>query len=196
MRRSTESDAAGEKCSSSNVSSRDVGAIHVQRRKNHPAQTPRSVRLSSKVVKGLAAWQFSLDPLNHENSADIKQKQHLNNERYVCYETGIRKTDRARTTPFLFAQLSAEKKYLSVPAKTSASARNRNGPARPSAAGRSRPPGSSRGGRARAERGDMNRCRRQRCGQNASFERIRQSTRCQQKEQLMLWPLLSTVNRE
>jgi hypothetical protein len=58
------------------------------------------------------------------------------------------------------------------------------------------------GGRARrtrAGRGDMNRdrCRRKRCasGQNAVFRRIRQSTRCQQKEQLMLW-LLSAVNRE
>jgi hypothetical protein len=46
--------------------------------------------------------------------------------------------------------------------------------------------------RTRAERCDMNRCRWQRCGQNALFRRIWQSTCCQQKEQLMLW-LLSAV---
>ncbi len=68
---------------------------------------------------------------------------------------------------------------------------NRNGPARPSAVGRTweLPGGWAR--RTRAERGDMNRCRRKRCGQKASFRRIGQSTRCQQ--QLMLW-LLSAVN--
>jgi hypothetical protein len=49
--------------------------------------------------------------------------------------------------------------------------------------------------RARARRGDMKRCGLKHCGQNAVFRRIRQSTRFQQKEQLMLW-LLSAVNWE
>jgi hypothetical protein len=48
---------------------------------------------------------------------------------------------------------------------------------------------------AAAERSDMNRCRQKRCGQNAFFRRFRLSTRCQQKEQLMLL-LLTAVNRE
>ncbi len=64
---------------------------------------------------------------------------------------------------------------------------------RPHSTARALPGGRAR--RTQAERGDMNRCRRKRCGQSALFRRIRQSTRCQQKEQLMLW-LLSAVNRE
>ena len=75
--------------------------------------------------------------------------------------------------------------------------RNRNGPARPSAAGRTRPPGHSRGGasgRAPAGvRGDTD-VDESAVAENALFRRIRQSTRCQQKKQLRL-RLLSAVSR-
>jgi hypothetical protein len=70
--------------------------------------------------------------------------------------------------------------------------RNRNGPARPSAAGRTRPPGRSReeGSGPAGAHAD----RRNRRGQNALFRRIGQPTRCQQKEPLRP-PLPSAVGR-
>jgi hypothetical protein len=92
--------------------------------------------------------------------------------------------------------------------KISCSFRNRNGPARSSksAAGRTRPrgPGNSReactGGCA-PRRGDMTDVDESAVDKNALFRRIRQSTRCQQKEAveaqagLRLRRLLSAVSR-